>query len=140
MNKLIDNLENEFMDATEKYLKALDAVHRCPQYEGEEIEYLGSEFRIASQYLDQVKQSLLEAKAANPNRFIKSSFTLSLLWVAKFYRCITDSYKKNCRQDISAWRFSARTYQLYRHYLGLSTIYSTIGSPNSYRWFRHHHA
>ena len=30
---------------------------------------------------------------ANPNRFIKSSFTLSLLWVAKFYASLEAEYK-----------------------------------------------
>lgn len=73
---------------------------------------------------------------ANRNRFIKSSFTLSLLWVAKFYRSLSDSYRKNCNQELSAWRCGCRTYQLYRRYLGLSADFMFIGAPNSYRWFR----
>ena len=73
---------------------------------------------------------------ANPNRFIKSSFSISLLWVAKFYRSLCDSYKKNCNQELSAWRSSMKAFQLYRYYLGLSTDFMTIDSPYSYRWFR----
>ena len=73
---------------------------------------------------------------ANPNRFIKSSFTLSLLWVAKFYHSLSDSYKRNCKQGLSAWRSSIKPYKLYRHYLGLSMDLMTSDSPNSFRWWQ----
>ena len=44
----------------------------------------------------------LEAPTPNPNRFIKSSFTLSLLWVAKFYASLEGEYKAFSKQAAKA--------------------------------------
>ena len=48
---------------------------------------------------EQFKKFVLQQSAVtatpNPNRFIKSSFTLSLLWVAKFYRVLQSQSTTN---------------------------------------------
>ena len=99
------------------------------KYEGRSVDITWHEH-----YQDAYDIVLAQATSPNPNRFIKSSFTLSLLWVAKFYRSLSDSYKRNCNQELSAWRSSIKSYKLYRYYLGLSTGLMTTDSLNSYRW------
>ena len=47
---------------------------------------------------------------ANPNRFIKSSFTLSLLWVAKFYASLEAEYKGFSSQAVKAANCALEVY------------------------------
>lgn len=51
------------------------------------------------------------------NRFVKSSFALSLLWVAYFYLEISRSYKRVCGEWYASWRYAKRTSTNYKRSL-----------------------
>ena len=58
---------------------ATEVTHHATSQEAYDILLSGVSF---DEYMNE--------KEPNPNRFIKSSFTLSLLWVAKFYRAMAN--------------------------------------------------
>jgi hypothetical protein len=78
-------------------------------------------------------------QTANPNRFVKSSFALSLLWCAKFYRVITDSY--GC---MSKYQMDSHHYYFSCSY-ALSCLLSGLKLPLSHttvnidRWVKDNH-
>lgn len=57
------------------------------------------------------RQAAYSHPTTSPNRFIKSSFALSLLWVGKFYRCITDSYQIGSDRGISSYQCFFNAYK-----------------------------
>ena len=62
---------------------------------------------------------------ASPNRFIKLSFTLSLLWVAKFYSVVDKACTSTANQNI---------YAAIYHSFSPLNLYLRITMPNTLDW------
>lgn len=59
----------------------------------------------------------LVASPSSPNRFVKSSFALSLLWIGCFYREICLSYKEVGTEWAAAWHCAKRAFTGYKRSL-----------------------
>ena len=111
--------------------QALFGEYNDAKYEGKSVDITWHEH-----YQDAYDIVLAQATNPNPNRFIKSSFTLSLLWVAKFYRSLSDSYKRINENAALAASYSSYTaIPLSRLLCGFPNVWAWE-LPNSYRWFK----
>lgn len=70
----------------------------------------------------------LAVSLARSNRFIKSSFALSLLWVAKYFSSLADSYKHDGSTDLAPSHDKIMiAYAAYRNAVyGLIGMYGSI--------------
>lgn len=95
-------------------------------------------------YLEEIDlEDELEALDAIPappsaNRFVKSSFALSLLWVAKFYRSLANSYVAFSARELAAFDLYINSYKAFQMVLGLSCgLFFEYQLPNTFNWLKH---
>ena len=100
--------------------QALFGEYNDAKYEGKSVDITWHEH-----YQDAYDIVHAQTTNPNPNRFIKSSFTLSLLWVAKFYSVVDKACTSTANQNI---------YAALYHFFSPLNLYLRITMPNTLDW------